>query len=301
MDKLREAIKFDNNRYFDLIGKPVVFIGSTREAEGLLKMIEQFFDKALVNIIPWNMDEGLWPPISTRNGGEVTTSQSLINFLDVFDFGVFLFTLDDKYSNEREPLSSDVTEMLGDSEVVTDGAKRQGLAVRSNVIFEYALFLGRLGKGSSFAIATKEAERYFLGNFTDLSDDIKYYADRIKSKLNIKYVQSVTQEAIKQNTYTVEQITSLKLAVSDIQANILKDFSSIAKIYFPSTALAIGYFENFIGLIIKKLGNANSETKTSEKVLLFYDKNGIEHDAFENVRNKPIEINIVLPPELELS
>lgn len=103
--------------------KPRLFIGSSSESLYLANALHANLDNdALVTV--W--DQGIFELSKV-------TLESLIDALDKFDAAVFIFSPDD-------------TARLKGKEVVT---------VRDNVIFEFGLFLGRLGRESTFFVMPK--------------------------------------------------------------------------------------------------------------------------------------------------
>src|SRR5687768_12160766 len=102
--------------------KPRVFVGCSSGAPvyRLAQAVQQNL-KDEARVILWGQDA--IPP------GE-NIIDGLLHNLDVSDFGVFLFTPDDT--------------------VVIQGVEQR--AIRDNVLLEFGMFLGRLGKRKSFFI-----------------------------------------------------------------------------------------------------------------------------------------------------
>lgn len=107
--------------------KPRVFIGSTSEK---IRAAE-----AIQTDLRWLAECRLWPQVFGQTRGYL---DSLMNALPTFDFAVFVFSPDD------------ITEMRS--------ARRP--APRDNVVFEFGLFLSRLGPERTFAVCIGDNEMH---------------------------------------------------------------------------------------------------------------------------------------------
>ena len=108
--------------------RPRVFVGSSTESLDLAYAIQENLQRdAEVTVWP----QGIFEPSQTA-------LRSLIQVLDKSDFGVFVFTPDDRLRLR----------------------KRTQSAVRDNVVFELGLFIGKLGSERSFMVVPE--------GFTDL-------------------------------------------------------------------------------------------------------------------------------------
>ncbi|MEA2562899.1 MAG: hypothetical protein QOH06_4403 [Acidobacteriota bacterium] len=105
------------------MSKPRLFIGSSAESIEIAYLIQEHLEK-VAEVTVW--DQGIF---------ELTrySLESLLNALDAYDCGLFVFAPDD--------LS------------IVRGEEHR--AVRDNVIFELGLFIGRLGKDRSFIISPR--------------------------------------------------------------------------------------------------------------------------------------------------
>jgi hypothetical protein len=127
---------------------------------------------------------------------------------------------------------------------------------RDNVVFEQGLFLGRIGPRRSFVLCDKRVE-HILSDYKGIT--IAFYDS--SSDLNLKS--------------SVED--GCKGIVSAIQAGIgTSEFTA-----FPSTALAIGYFENFLRKALEVLYDVREVTVGSRLFTV-----------------KAFELNILIPEEL---
>src|SRR5262245_29226231 len=114
--------------------KPRLFVGCSREKmDYAYELQEQLNDKAEVTL--WN--QGYFEV----NKGIL---ESLVKGLNDFDFGVFVFAPDDIVKLRNEDFAS----------------------VRDNVVFEFGLFMGRLGRERAFFVIPEDQESFRL--LTDL-------------------------------------------------------------------------------------------------------------------------------------
>jgi hypothetical protein len=112
----------------ELGAKPKVFVGSASEA----KKIAQAFCDALkdeASVVPW------WLSPEFRNG--FSTLEGLIRAVQEYDFAVFILTPVDQVESRGQ----------------------KGWSARDNVLFEYGLFLGCLGRDRTFIFVQKPAEK----------------------------------------------------------------------------------------------------------------------------------------------
>ncbi|HTR36159.1 MAG TPA: TIR domain-containing protein [Bryobacteraceae bacterium] len=109
------------------MSKPKIFVGSSSEARDPARMLCSVLADA-ATMIPW------WDaPEFTR--GSFSTLDALVVAVDSYDFGVFLLTADDLLRSRGK--SSD--------------------APRDNVVFEFGIFLGRLGPRRAMGFVQKPA------------------------------------------------------------------------------------------------------------------------------------------------
>lgn len=100
--------------------KPKVFVGSSSEAKDLAQVFCDVLGERAA-MIPW------WNAPEFSNG--VGTLESLMSAVELYDGGIFVFSPDDAIQSRG----------------------KKGYSARDNVLFEYGLFLGRLGRGATFA------------------------------------------------------------------------------------------------------------------------------------------------------
>ncbi|VWX61582.1 conserved hypothetical protein [Burkholderiales bacterium 8X] len=214
--------------------RPTVFIGSSSEGLAIAETIKKKFgSKAVVDI--WN-------------GGQVFGQgsaylESLLTASSLYEFAILIFTSDDTTTSRDQTHAS----------------------VRDNVLFEYGLFLGRLGPKRSYALVQD--------TLRIPSDLLGIHFNRFKltseGKLDRSFARTsnaIVNEILRRHANTVE-------------------FSQL-----PSTALAIGYFENFLSRVLDQLDNYQPLTIQ----LANQDKSPTQ------VRYKTFTLNIIIPDDLKL-
>jgi predicted nucleotide-binding protein len=110
--------------------KPRMFIGSSVESLDLANVIQENLDYDATTTV-WN--QGIFELSNS-------TLESLVNALENFDFGVFVFSPDDISQIRKEKLNT----------------------VRDNVIFEFGLFIGKLGRNKVFFVIPRETADFHL-------------------------------------------------------------------------------------------------------------------------------------------
>ena len=108
--------------------KPKLFLGFSSEEEFLA---EYFIDalRDVATVVPWKDDEYLNTPMQS-------TLEALMEATIKYDYGLFLFTPDDLIKSRGKTART----------------------TRDNVIFEFGLFLGKLGRERVFAVKRKDAD-----------------------------------------------------------------------------------------------------------------------------------------------
>jgi predicted nucleotide-binding protein len=177
--------------------KPTVFIGSSGEGIKVAEAVkERFGDKAQVDV--WNAGS-----VFTRN---IAFLDSLLNASNLYEFAILVFTGDD-------------TTVIRDETHTT---------MRDNVLFEFGLFLGRVGRRRAHALVEDK-----LRVPTDL---VGIHFD----KFNLDGERNPD--------------SSFDETANRIVNDVLNYHANSAEFsHLPSTALAIGYFHNFISRICDQL------------------------------------------------
>lgn len=188
--------------------KPSIFIGSSSEGLSIAKSIEL----ALVSFA----DCDLWPSIFDLSKSNFDNLASQIAF---YDYAILVATADD------------VVESRGHIQQ----------AMRDNVLFEFGLFTGGLGKAKTILV---------------VEEDVKILSDLSGITLTIIPQKSSTDFAVKLND-----------AVEKIKKHITDQETTFDLGFLPSTTLAYGYFSNFIEKTVQRL----LEDKQDGKVFTLAD------------------------------
>lgn len=176
--------------------KPRVFIGSSTEGLGVAKFVKDYLSTNY-DCIVWNED------VFNANENFLDT---LLKAASLFDFGVMIFSSDDETKVRHKVFDTP----------------------RDNVMFEFGLFLGRVGKDRAFVI--QEEGCHLPSDLLGIT--IPCYKTTIDSD-GVKRLDKDGVEGI---------LKSVKKRMDDSvrlgQLGLL-----------PSTVLAIGYYDNFVKLV----------------------------------------------------
>jgi tetratricopeptide (TPR) repeat protein len=231
--------------------KPAVFIGSSVEGLNVAYAVQQNLNYA-AEVTVW--DQGSFELSATN-------IESLIKSLDKFDFGIFIFTPDDKKN------------IRGDAK----------LTMRDNVLFELGLFIGRLGRERVFFVVPDAGEFYIP---TDLAgiNPAKYEAERADG--NLQAATGAACNAIRQAIATSGVLTQRE------------EFSGSSAVQEPSTIEKTGWLSLFLDDKIDEAleeieGLLKVEKIESEKVRLTISK------AYCLFRSDPVKGKRILYSVLE--
>ncbi|MBP1618493.1 MAG: hypothetical protein H6Q14_2320 [Bacteroidetes bacterium] len=187
--------------------KPRIFIGSSSEALEVAKEVKAFFEN--------DYEAYLWTDdIFKFNENFLET---LMKEANLFDFGLLIFTKDD-YTKSR-----------------LNGFDTP----RDNVIFEYGLFLGRLGRNNAFVIK---------------DENVKLPSDLLGITLATFKCKKKKKLFNKKSSLVLDKVSLL-----DTLAKLKRQMDEKLHLgvlgMLPSTVLAIGYFNNFIKPICEFLSS----------------------------------------------
>ncbi|MCU7616601.1 nucleotide-binding protein [Chryseobacterium sp. PBS4-4] len=176
--------------------KTRIFIGSSSEGLDVAQYVKH-------RLIQADFESYLWTDDIFKANNSVL--ETLLKEASLFDFGILVATKDD-YTKKRE---------------------KEFQTPRDNIIFEYGIFLGRLGTNRAFVIQEKGSE---------LPSDM--------------YGITVPRFEI---TGTFENNYGLNSEVDKIIKTIREKIQLGELGLLPSTVLAIGYFENLVSIICEAL------------------------------------------------
>ena len=285
------------------LGKPSIFIGSSRESLYIADKVKTLFEKNLFEVDIW--DEGIFGKTKSSNFTKeydivLSNVEWLKNFTDIYDFSIFLFVPEDKIVSETRV----IRDIYGNESTPTS------LGSRHNVIFEFGMFLGRIGSKKTFVLFDKRATEFVKLFFTDLVENLLDPYDSSFLKPSENYVSLYPFDCEKnshdsENTPILDE--SLKKEVEKIKKEILQNIQSIDITFLPSTTLAIGYFNNFIKIFVDNInflrGYHFYDEKTIElKIIEVKEKEEKDlkfketHDIIRIKKN--IKLKVVIPDSL---
>ena len=238
------------------IGRPSVFIGSSTESLDVARKVKSYFPPELFEVDIW--DEGIFGKTTTF-GGEATNAEQLKNFTDIYDFAIFIFVPDDKIvSQTRKDLS---------------GQDKKAYATRHNVVFEFGLFLGRVGVKRSFILFDDDVRSFVDHFFTDLKENLTDTKDLAKktpaskSEFRIElysykgYYKEHLETGDTKNAFDEKDLAD---QVNLIKLRILETFKTVDIGFLPSTSLAIGYYNNFLKIVVENINRIISGALTEK-------------------------------------
>ena len=176
--------------------RPRIFIGSSTEGLYAAEYVKDYFS-ADYDCVVWNDN------VFKYNKSFLET---LLNSASLFDFGFLIFTKDDLA-------------------IVRDEAFEEA---RDNVIFEYGLFLGRLGVERAFILA---------------EEGVKIPSDFLGITLaQIPTLETPDGKKSVLSNQMDEELSKLK--------KLIDDYVRLGHLgLLPSTVIAISYYENFVKLV----------------------------------------------------
>jgi hypothetical protein len=207
--------------------KPSVFIGSSAEGFEVAEKIS--------SLIQDIAEPHLWKNVFDYNNG---TYETLSSQIALHDYAILVATGDD----------------------VTISRKKKSVSARDNVLFEFGLFSGGLGRSRVFYVIER--------NTKVPSDLIGTSLPMISEKGALDFENSI-----------VEVVTKIKAQINNKEGTYDLGF-------LPSTALAYGYFTNFIERTIERLLHDKKDHKA------FHLENGSSFTI------KDLKCTILIPNDL---
>lgn len=202
---------------------PRVFIGSAKESLKVAQKVKNLLSSTC-EVFIWTDD------IFKSNESPL---QTLLTEACLFDFGIMILSSDDHTTSRGEGFET----------------------ARANTLFEFGLFLGRLGEGRSFALA---------------EDGI-----RLPSDLSGVTIERYKKRARSTSHYSVNE------CIRRISNLINESWTCGFLGMLPSTVLAIGYFNNFVkdvaeGIASKVEQNIGNERVTLTRLYIVFPKELVE-------------------------
>lgn len=271
------------------IGKPTVFIGSSLESRPVAEKIKSCFSAEQFQVDIWF--DGIFGKTRT-SGGDMSNMEWLKNFTDIYDFAIFIFVPEDELvSSTRNDMESE--------------EPRKALVTRHNVVFEFGMFLGRIGVKRSFILFDEEVKQFIDLFFTDLKENLddKDTKIEINTDFNIElypYKGNYTRYLKNKIDELPFDAKSIEAAVERIKIQMIKNFEAIEIGFLPATTLAFGYHNNFVDTFVR---NANI-LKSQDSFPPGWFNQGISAEKLEELRKtiqgaKKVKLKIVIPTSIE--
>ena len=241
--------------------KPRVFIGSSKEGLDVTKLVKDYLSTDY-DCIVWNED------VFKANENFLDT---LLKAASLFDFGVMIFSSDDETKVRHKVFDTP----------------------RDNVMFEFGLFLGRVGKERAFVIQEEGCH---------LPSDLL--------GITIPFYKTTTDAEGKKHVD--------KGSIDEILLRVKKRMDDSVRLgqlgLLPSTVLAIGYFDNFVKLVadwicqnannlevggkkyvsakIKVVIPSDLDADIKSRATIFYRKKGFNEDQLQTIhRSFPVHVS----------
>lgn len=211
-----------------------VFIASSTEALPTARAVKQNFDQE-ADVDIWNEN------IFALNRSNL---DNLLNRASYYDFGIAVFTPDD------EALIR----------------KRKAKVTRDNVIFEFGLFLGRLGPNRTFMIVQDGVELF--------SDWDGVGKATFRPRDNLVAAVGAACDRIRGEMAVADQLPHFTM--------------------LPSTSLAIGYYNNFLKRVFDAFQTADNYTVVERD-----DKGNVTKETKLDINDRYPTIRVMLPKNLE--
>ncbi len=206
---------------------PNIFIGSSKEGQSVAQQLETALD-GFANCKLW---------LDAFDFG-VSNYDNLIKQVALYDYAILVATADDALRSRKQNFKS----------------------VRDNVLFEFGMFAGGLGKSRVF---------YIVEEGTKIPSDLSGITlPFLPTRSSAKFPDAVSN------------------IVEKIKEHIVGKENTFDLGFLPSTALAYGYFVNFVERTVERL----LEDKAEQKVFTLKDET--------NFHIKNVKFSILIPSDL---
>lgn len=199
--------------------KPRIFIGSSGEGLKIAERIKRYFSP--------DYECFLWTDDVFKNNESFL--ETLVKSASLFDFGFMVFSADDEAFVRNENFETP----------------------RDNILFEYGLFLGRVGLDRAFVIAE----------------------NTVKIPTDMLGITQTRYEVEENKSGEKEATDSLEIGLEKLKKQIDENLHLGHLGLLPSTVVAISYFEGFVKLaaewIMNSIPSIELEGKSYEKCILY--------------------------------
>lgn len=269
------------------IGRPSIFVGSSLESKPIAERVRNGFPDDQFVVDPWY--SGVFGKTSST-GGDMSNAEWLKNFTDIYDYAIFIFAPDDE------------TKSLTRFDM-PDGTARNAVGTRHNVVYEFGLFMGRIGAKKTFILFDEAVEDFVKLFFTDLVENLNDTAEKGKGGFRIelyKYKGNYSQYLKSKDTELPYEDISIGTAIDNIREQIKTSFDDVEISFLPSTSLAIGYFNNCISIFANIVHVLKNDLPYPDK----WKQDGLKEEEFNEIagkikHGKSVKLKIVIPESLE--
>jgi len=270
------------------IGRPSVFIGSSAESISIVDKVKALFPIEEFEVDTWY--DGVFGV--TKSEDEVkglSNMEWLTNFTDIYDYAIFLFLPEDMLKSK---LRRD-----------NDGELKTAYVTRHNVVFEFGMFLGKIGAKRCFILMEDKNTDPFINDFfsdlkENLDDDKIDFNESFKIEIH-KYEGNYNASLEDEKLSPVDE-ESMRLAVENIKNHIKMHFDIVELSFLPGTSLAIGYFNNFLSTLTKGIGTIRDARNSFPESFKDWSIERVEDEVILAIQKaETLEIRIVIPNSLE--
>lgn len=266
------------------VGRPTIFVGSSMESKVIAEKIKSSFPKEEFEIDIWY--DGVFGKTKST-GGALSNMEWLKNFTDIYDYAIFIFVPDD--------------EIVSLSRFDQDNnSARKANAARHNVVFEFGMFMGRIGAKKTYILYDNDTDAFVKLFFTDLIENLNDTKIEVNDQFRIElfnykgfyreYIDSKFQKLPYDND-------SIDKAIGGIKNQIIKNFNDVEINFLPATSLAFGYFNNMIGIYTESIYCLKNGLPLPDKWEK-YPEEELKKVADEINKYEGIELRIVLPSSI---
>ncbi|MDR3714520.1 MAG: nucleotide-binding protein [Puia sp.] len=271
------------------IGRPTLFVGSSRESKPIAEKLKQCFPTDHFEVDIWY--DGVFGP--TRSGaGTMSNMEWLKNFTDIYDYAIFIFVPEDTL------VSATRRNLAGNNAI-------EAHVTRHNVVFEYGMFLGRIGAKKSFILFDEEVKDFIELFFTDLKENL----DDTRTSMEIHddfrielYPYKGHYEEYVRSGFTIQpyDTDSIEAAIEKIKLTVELNFKDVDIGFLPATTLAFGYYNNFIETFVRNLNLLRTDDPYPEE----WYKQELNLEKLDEFRKAireatTVQLRIVIPTSLE--
>lgn len=271
------------------IGRPTIFVGSSVESKPIAEKLRACFPVNEFEVDIWY--DGVFGATSS-SGGTMSNMEWLKGFTDIYDFAIFIFVPEDTIvSATRKDLE--------------DKAPRTAQVTRHNVVFEFGMFLGRVGAKRSFILFDDKVKEFIDLFFTDLKENLDNKERKIeindKFRLELYEYQGNYQRYIESGHKEAPfDEASIEAAIEKIKLQIKQNFESIDIGFLPAVTLAFGYYNNFISTFVRNVNILKSDEVFPEA----FSNQEVSTEDLKNFRHiiqqsDAVKLKIVIPTSIE--